>query len=85
MDGLGNNLLANGVLALAYVGYKILDRCMHSKCKYTKDDGFAFDLDGADEGTEQCPVSDMQKIAELLKSRAMVHGRGGTTRVQQLV
>ena len=73
MDGLGNNILANGLLALAYVGYKILDRCMHSKCKYTKTDGFAFDLDP--EGTEQCPVSDMEKIAELLKSRAMVHGR----------
>ena len=84
MDGLGNNLLANGVLALAYVGYKILDRCMHSKCKYTKLDGFAFDLDG--EGPEgQCAVSDMEKIAELLKSRALAHGRSGTTRVQQLV
>jgi len=82
MDGLGNNLLANGVLALAYVGYKILDRCMHSKCKYTKLDGFAFDLDGED---PECAVSDMEKIAELLKSRAMAHGRSGTTRVQQLV
>jgi len=81
MDGLSNNLLANGLLAGFYVVYKILDRCMHSKCKYTKDDGFAFDLDGAEEG--ECPVSDMQKIAELLKSRALVHGRG--TSVQQLV
>ena len=58
--------------------YKILDRCMHSKCRYTKTDGFAFDLDG-DPG-EDCPATDMEKIADLLKNRAMVYGRGNTRR-----
>ena len=79
MDGLSNNLLANGLLAGFYVMYKVLDRCMHSKCRYTKANGFQFDLDGK-EG-EDCPASDMQQIAELLKSRAMVYDRKGTTRV----
>ena len=78
MDGLSNNLLANGLLAVFYVGYKIIDRCMHSKCRYTKTDGFTFDLDGH-EG-EACPATDMEKVAELLKSRAMVYGRGNTAR-----
>ena len=78
MDGLYNNLLANVLLAGFYVVYKILDRCMHSKCRYTKTDGFAFDLDG-DPG-EDCPATDMEKIAELLKSRAMVYERGATAR-----
>ena len=44
MDGLSNNLLANGLLAGFYVVYKIIDRCMHSKCRYTKTDGFTFDI-----------------------------------------
>ena len=78
MDGLYNNLFANGLLAGFYVVYKILDRCMHSKCRYTKTDGFAFDLDG-DPG-EDCPATDMEKIAELLKNRAMVYERGATAR-----
>jgi hypothetical protein len=77
-DSLFNNLLANGVLALAYAIYKVVDRCMHSKCKYTAADGLAFDLDGPD---EECPVNDMDRIAELLKSRAAMHSRGTTTRV----
>ena len=79
MDGLSNNLLANGLLAGFYVVYKILDRCMHSKCRYTKDSGFAFDLDPTD--GEDCPATDMEKIADLLKSRAMVYERKGTSRV----
>ena len=78
-DSLFNNLLANGVLALAYALYKIVDRCMHSKCKYTATDGLAFDLDP--EGEEGCPVNDMDRIAELLKSRVAMHSRGATTRV----
>ena len=78
-DSLGNNLLANGILAVLYVGYKIIDRCMHSKCRYTKTDGFAFDLDGE---PEECPATDMERIAELIKSRAMVYDRRSpTTRV----
>jgi hypothetical protein len=75
MDGLSNNLLANGLLAGFYVVYKILDRCMHSKCRYTKTDGFAFDIDPV-EG--ECPATDMERIADLLKSRALVHQ--GTSR-----
>ena len=69
-DSLWNNLFANGILAVCYVGYKILDRCMHSKCRYTKTDGFAFDLDPEGEQTAG-PANDMERIAELLKSRAM--------------
>jgi len=79
MDGLSNNLLANALLAGFYVGYKCIDRCMHSKCRYTKTDGFTFDLDGPD--GEDCPATDMQQIADLLKSRAMVYDRKSTTRV----
>ena len=79
MDGLTNNLLANALLAGFYVVYKVLDRCMHSKCRYTKAQGFQFDLDG--EPGEECPASDMQQIADLLKSRAMLYDRKGTTRV----
>lgn len=79
MDGLSNNLLANGLLAGFYVVYKVLDRCMHSKCRYTKANGFQFDLDG--EQGEECPASDMQQIADLLKNRAMVYERKSTTRV----
>ena len=78
MDGLSNNLLANALLAGFYVGYKCLDRCMHSKCRYTKTDGFIFDLDG--EPGEECPATDMEKIADLLKSRALVYDRKTTSR-----
>ena len=78
MDGLYNNLLANGLLAGFYVVYKILDRCMHSKCRYSQTDGFQFDLDG--EPGEECPATDMEKIAALLKSRAMVYDKKATMR-----
>lgn len=71
MDGLGNNLLANSLLALAYALYKVVDRCMHSKCNYTRDKGLVFSLD--DDDKDPCPLTDMQKIADLLKSRATVH------------
>lgn len=80
MDGLGNNLLANGVLAVVYVLYKIIDRCLHSTCKYTTVDGFSFDADGP-EGDE-CPATDMSKIADLLRTRAQVYGRNRTSREQ---
>ena len=71
-DPLSNNLLANGLLAAAYVLYKVVDRCLHSKCKYSTVEGLVFDLDQTD---AECPATDMEKIAELLKSRALVHGR----------
>lgn len=73
-DPLSNNLLANGLLAAAYVLYKVIDRCLHSKCKYSTVEGLVFDLDQA----EECPATDMEKIAELLKSRALLHAK--TTR-----
>lgn len=78
-DSLGNNLLANGVLAGVYIVYKVVDRCLHSRCKYTKLDGLTFDLDGED-GDVPCPAVEMDKIAELLKSRANLH-RSNTQRV----
>ena len=77
MDGLGNNLLANGLLAAVYVLYKVVDRCLHSKCRYSKIDGFTFDMDGP---AEECPATDMNRLAELLKSRAEVYQRKGTKR-----
>jgi hypothetical protein len=78
MDGLGNNLLANGVLAAIYVIYKIVDRCLHSRCKYTKLDGFAFDMDG--EQDDLCPATDLEKVAEMLKARAGTYMRAKTAR-----
>ena len=73
-DPLSNNLLANGLLAAAYVLYKIVDRCLHSKCKYSTVEGLVFDLDQ----DEECPATDMEKIADLLKSRAHLHAKGTT-------
>ena len=75
-DGLYNNLLANALLAVAYAVYKVYDRCLASKCKYTRDGGFAFDLADAPD----CPATDMEKIADLLKSRAMAYEKRPTSR-----
>ena len=75
-DPLSNNLLANGLLAAAYVLYKVIDRCMHSKCKYSTVEGLTFDLDQNDD----CPATDMDRIADLLKSRALLHSRTSRTR-----
>jgi len=72
-DGLWNNLLANAVLAVVYVGYKIVDRCTHSRCRYGEK-GLEFDIDPGDGD----PADEMHQIAEMLKSRALVHR---TTRV----
>ena len=69
-DPLSNNLLANGLLAAAYVLYKIIDRCLHSKCKYSTVEGLVFDLDQTENA-----ATDMEKIADLLKSRAMLHSK----------
>ncbi len=78
-DGLGSNLFANALLLAAYVLYKTLDRCLHSKCKYSTVDGFTFDIDGQ-EDDDQCPATDMERVADLLKSRALAFRRSGTTR-----
>ena len=81
MDGLYNNMLANALLAGFYVAYKVVDRCLHSKCRYTKDQGFTFDLDGDPQEGVACPATDMEKIAEIIKSRAMVYERTPTNRI----
>lgn len=64
------NMLANAVLGVAYLGYKILDRCLHSRCKYTAEKGFDFDMDGAG---EPCPANDLSKIGDLLKQRSQLY------------
>ena len=69
-DSLWNNMLANAVLAAVYVGYKIVDRCMNSKCRYGAE-GLEFDI-SPEEGTHD-PGIEMEKIADILKSRALVH------------
>ena len=68
MSNFIESLGANAVLAAVYVVYKILDRCMHSKCRYNRDGGLDFDL-----GAPEDAANDMQKIAELLKARSLHH------------
>ena len=63
-----DSLGANAVLAAVYVIYKLLDRCLHSKCRYNRDGGLDFDL-----GDQTDAVADMDKIAELIKSRSLHH------------
>ena len=63
-----DSLGANAVLAAFYVVYKVLDRCLHSKCRYNRDGGLDFDL-----GDQTDAVADMDKIAELIKSRSLHH------------
>ena len=65
------SLGANAVLAIAYAAYKVMDRCMHSKCRYNKEGGFDFDLGDPAE----CPVADMANLGELLKQRSAHHLR----------
>lgn len=79
-DGLGSNLFANALLMGAYILYKAMDRCLHSKCKYSTVDGFTFDLDGQEDA--ECPATDMERMAELLKERANVFRRSGTARLK---
>ena len=62
------SLGANAILAGAYVIYKVFDRCMHGKCRYNKEGGLDFDL-----GDPVDATTDMSKIAELLKSRSLMH------------
>ena len=79
-DGLGSNLFANALLMAAYVAYKAIDRCLHSKCKYSSVDGFTFDIDGQED--VECPATDMERMAELLKSRANVFRRNPTIKTE---
>lgn len=72
-----DSLGANAVLAAVYVVYKLLDRCLHSKCRYNRDGGLDFDLgDQTDD-----PVQDLEKLAELIKSRSMLHKQQKTITV----
>ena len=63
------NMIANAVLGAAYLGYKVLDRCLHSRCKYTAEKGFDFDMDGS----EPCPATDMAQLGDLLKQRSQLY------------
>ena len=65
------SLGANAILAGVYVIYQLVNRCLHSKCRYNKEGGLDFDLGEVGD----CPATDMEKIAELLKSRSMHHQR----------
>ena len=62
------SLGANAILAGAYVGYQLINRCLHSKCRYNKEGGLDFDL-----GEPMDAAADMGKIAELLRSRSERH------------
>ena len=68
METFWESVAANTLLAGVYVVYQIINRCLHSKCRYNRDGGLDFDLgDGND------PTVDMEKIAELLKQRSLHH------------
>ena len=68
METFWESVAANALLAGVYVVYQVVNRCLHSKCRYNRDGGLDFDLgDGND------PTVDMEKIAELLKQRSLHH------------
>ena len=66
------SVAANALLAGGYVFYKLVHRCLTSKCRYTRDDGFSFDLDG-DSAEAPCAATDLQKIAELIQNRSKAY------------
>ena len=68
------SVLANVLLGGVYIIYKVSHRCLTSRCRYSRDAGFTFDLDG-EGGDQPCPIQDMQKIAELIKQRSELHSR----------
>ena len=68
-----DSLGANAVLAAAYVAYQLVNRCLHSKCRYNKEGGLDFDLGPT--GEDVSPAAEMGRIAELLKSRSLHHAR----------
>ena len=61
------NLYANAILAGGYLVYNFFDRCLHSRCKFTKEGGLDFDLGDP----EDCPSNDTAKLGELLKQRSL--------------
>ena len=64
------SLGANAILFGVYLGYQMIQRCLHSKCRYNRDGGLDFDL-----GEPMDAAADMNKIAELLKSRSLQHAK----------
>ena len=64
-----NSIYANVILAVAYGVWKVLERCMQSKCKYTRDSGWNFDLGDV----EPSPANDMEQISKLLKQRSFLY------------
>ena len=63
------SVAANALLVGVYVVYKIINRCLTSKCRYTREDGLDFDL--GDTPTDA--AADMERISELLKARSLHH------------
>ena len=63
-----DSLGANAVLAAAYVAYQVVNRCLHSKCRYNKEGGLDFDL-----GEPMDAATDMGKIADLIRARSELH------------
>lgn len=78
LDGLSSSLLANAILAGAYVLYKAINRCINSKCRYNKDEGLTFDLDNPTEQSD--PFAELQQLAELIQARATHHRKANTIR-----
>ena len=68
METFWESVAANALLAGVYVVYQVVNRCLHSKCRYNRDGGLDFDL-----GDTNDPTVDMERIAELLKQRSMHH------------
>ena len=66
MENFYSSMLANGLLALAYAGYKVIDRCSKSQCRYGAA-GLEFDLG---EPATDCPATELGNLAELLKKRS---------------
>ena len=66
--GFFDSLGANAVLFGAYLLYQLFNRVLHSKCMYNRDGGLDFDL-----GDTNDAVADMDRIAELIKSRSLMH------------
>ena len=74
METFWESVAANALLAGVYVAYQLVNRCLHSKCRYNREGGLDFDLgDGSD------PATDMEKIAELLRNRSLHHKSESTS------
>ena len=67
MNGFVESLGANAILLGGFVLYKLVRRCLYSKCR-VKDGALDFDL-----GEPECAANDMATIAELIKKRSEHH------------